>query len=221
MVNTTGLARTSSGRRADALRPLVIDVALPLGVYYLLSHLGLSTVDALLGGSVVPAARTVFGVVRDRRLNVLAALILAVNLAGIALTFLTGDPRLMLAKEGVVSSAIGLAMLGSLVVGRPLMTIKIKPMLARAREGYAAAFERLSATSPRFRTLERTLTAVWGVLLLADSVLRVIGAFTLPVSTMVWLGPVLLIGTIAIGVYGSGKLIGVPMKRMLDAEVAR
>ena len=45
-------------------------------------------------------------------MNPLATLMLAVNVAGIAVSFWTGDPRLMIAKDAVISSVIwGLVLL--------------------------------------------------------------------------------------------------------------
>ncbi|MEU5895830.1 hypothetical protein [Streptomyces venezuelae] len=38
------------------------------------------------------------------------------------------------------------------------------------------------------RPLERMFSVVWGAALFGEAVLRVVGAYTLPVDTMVWLG---------------------------------
>ena len=44
-------------------------------------------------GSIPPAIRAVAGFAAGRTANLLALLMLAVNLAGIVVSFLTGDPR--------------------------------------------------------------------------------------------------------------------------------
>ncbi|MGH3393552.1 MAG: VC0807 family protein [Streptosporangiaceae bacterium] len=86
-------------RVARSLVPLVIDVGIPVGSYYLLhAGLGLSLWLSLALSSVVPAVRSVTGLVAQRELNVLALLMLFVNVAGIAVSFATGDPRLMIAR---------------------------------------------------------------------------------------------------------------------------
>jgi len=51
-------------------------------------------------------------------------------------------------------------------------------------------------------------------------VVRLIGAFTLPVSTMVWLSTVITIGAIAAAVVVAGGAVGQPIEKMIDAEVA-
>jgi hypothetical protein len=70
---------------AAALRPLLIDVGIPIGTYYLLRNaFGVSLWLSLALSSIGPAVRAVAGLVAERKLNVLAMLMLAVNLAGIA-----------------------------------------------------------------------------------------------------------------------------------------
>jgi hypothetical protein len=60
---------------------------------------------------------------------------------------------------------------------------------------------------------------VWGLALLAECVVRIVGAYTIPVDTMVWLGSVILLVTMVIGFVVSGGLAVGPMERMLAAEV--
>src|SRR5437762_14109179 len=85
---------------AAALRPLVIDVGIPLGTYYLLRDgFGVSLWLSLALSSICPAVRAIAGLVAERKLNLLAVLMLAVNLTGIGISFLTGDPRAMIAKD--------------------------------------------------------------------------------------------------------------------------
>ncbi len=202
------------------LRPLALDLAVPIGSYYLLRDaFGLSQVLSLGLGSIVPAARTVWSALRDRRLNALAGLMLAVNVIGIALTFVTGDPRVMLAKDSGVSSVIGICILASAVGGRPLMSAGLKPWLTKGDPARITAWERLSAGSDRFRSLERRFSAIWGAALLAECVARLVGAFTLPVATMVWLGTVLTIAAILVGIGFSG-IATAPMERLIAAEAA-
>jgi hypothetical protein len=126
----------------------------------------------------------------------------------------------MLAKDGAVSSTIGIAILVSVFVGRPLMSAALKPMLVKANPAKAAAFDRLSATSPRFRRLERIFSLVWGVTLLCECALRVFLAFTLPVGTMVWLSTVMTIGAISVGMVASSAF-SVPIEKMVRQEAGR
>ncbi|MFG2903893.1 VC0807 family protein [Kitasatospora sp. NPDC048286] len=206
----------------SGLRPLALDVAAPLAGYYLLhSALGLSEFAALAWSSAFPAARTVLGLLGERRLNLWAALMLTVNLAGLALTFVTGDARLMIAKGGGLSGTVALAILVSALIGRPVMTPMLMPFLTKGRTEHAAAWQRLvegrAAGSRAFRRHERLFSGIWGTALLTECAARVVGAFTLPVSTMAWLSTVLMIGAIVAGSM-LGQIAVEPMERLVRAE---
>jgi hypothetical protein len=205
---------------ATALRPLLIDVGVPLGTYYLLRDaFGLSLWLSLALSSVGPAIRAVFGIAAERKLNVLALLMLAVNLAGIVVSFLTGDPRAMIAKDSLVSSVIAFAILASVVARRPLMSAGLKPFMTKGVPERAAAWDRLASGCTRFRRLERAFSAIWGFALLADCLARLVGAYTLPVTTMVWLSTVMVLGAVGLGVVAGG-FAARPIEKMVDAETA-
>ncbi|MFK4101091.1 VC0807 family protein [Streptomyces sp. NPDC019531] len=208
----------TNSKRAN-LAPLVVDVAVPIGAYYLLKDgLGTSTLMALALSSVVPAVRTGWSAVKERTVNGLAALILVVNVVGLLLSFVAGDPRLMLAKDSGVSSVIGIGILVSVALGRPMMTAGMKPWLVKGIAERESAWARLQDGSADFRRAERVFSIVWGVVLLAECVVRIVGAYTLPVDTMVWLGSVLMIVAMSVGFLVSGALAAGPMARMLIAE---
>ncbi|SOD84685.1 VC0807 family protein [Streptomyces sp. Ag109_G2-15] len=207
----------------DNFKPLLVDVAVPLGSYYLFKDgFGMSTFAALAWSSVVPAARTVWGLVKERKANGLAGLILVVNIVSLLLSFVSGDPRLMLAKDGGVSSTVAIGILVSVRLGKPMMTAGMKPFLVKGDAAKEAAWERLmsgaAAGSAAFLRKERAFSVVWGVALLAECVARVVGAYTVPVDTMVWLGTVFLIGAMAIAFVVGGGLAVEPMEKMLAAE---
>ena len=205
---------------AAALRPLLIDVGIPVGSYYLLRNaFGVSLWLSLALSSLGPAVRAIAGLLAERKLNLLAALMLAVNLTGIAVSFLAGDPRAMIAKDSIISSVIAFAILGSVVLRRPLMSAGLKPFMTRGEPRRTAAWDRLSAASPRFRRLELLFSTIWGLVLLAECVARLAGAYTLPVTTMVWLGTVMALGAIAVAIVAGGAAAG-PIQKMIDAEAA-
>ncbi|MEV6942218.1 VC0807 family protein [Streptomyces sp. NPDC051172] len=207
----------------DNLRPLIVDVAVPLGSYYLFKDaFGMSTFAALAWSSVVPAVRTVWSVVKERRTNGLAGLILVVNVVSLLLSFVSGDPRLMLAKDSAVSSTVGIGILVSVALGRPMMTAGMKPFLVKGDPKKEAAWQRLAsgraAASADFLRKERTFSVIWGVALLTECVARVVGAYTVPVETMVWLGGVVLAGVMVLTFLVSGGLAAGPMEEMLRTE---
>ncbi|WP_254389154.1 VC0807 family protein [Streptomyces sp. AC550_RSS872] len=218
----TGTTNPSAANGRQVLRnfaPLLIDVAVPLGAYYLLKNgFGTSTLMALALSSVVPAVRTGWGVVKAREVNGLAALILFVNVVSLLLSFVAGDPRLMIAKDSAASSTIGIGIIVSVVLGKPMMTAGMKPWVVKGDPRREAAWTRLRAGSARFRRAERVFSLVWGVVLLTECVVRVVGAYTLPVDTMVWVGNVIMVVAMGVGFLAGGALGAGPMAAMVVAE---
>jgi hypothetical protein len=201
---------------AASLRPLLIDIGIPVGSYYLLRDgFGASPWLSLALSSVGPAVRTVAGIAAERKANLLALLMLAVNLAGIMVSFLTGDPRAMIAKDSIVSSVIAFAILGSVALRRPLMSAGLRPFVTKGQPARDAAWDRLSAGSARFRRLELLFSAIWGLALLAECAARLVGAYTLPVTTMVWLGTVFTLGAIGLAMVVGGTAAA-PITKMVD-----
>jgi hypothetical protein len=142
-----------------------------------------------------------------------------VNVAGIAVSFLTGDPRAMIAKDSVVSSVIAFAMLGSVVGRRPLMTPGLRLFLTKGAPERESAWDRLQDRSARFRRLARLYTTIWGIALLGECIARCAGAYTLPVTTMVWLGGMMTLAAIGLAILVGGAAAG-PMLHMIEKETA-
>jgi hypothetical protein len=214
---------TNQHKKQNAFAPLLVDVAVPLGSYYLFKGaFGMSTFAALAWSSVVPAARTLWSVARERSVNGLAGLILVVNVVGLLLSFVSGDPRLMLAKDSGVSSTVGIGILVSVMLGKPMMTAALKPFLVKGNAARDAAWERLasgaSVASADFRRRERAFSIVWGAVLLTECVVRIIGAYTVPVDTMVWLGSAIMIVAMVLGIVVGGALGAGPMEAMVSFE---
>ncbi|NEC05908.1 VC0807 family protein [Streptomyces sp. SID7909] len=204
----------------DSMKPLLVDVALPLAAYYVLKAAGLGTFGALAWSSVVPAVRTVWSAVRERRLNGLAALMVSVNAVSLLLGLVSGDPRLMLLKDSAVSSVIGLTFLVTALRGRPMLSAGLRPWLTRGEAAKTAAWERLSAGSPAFHRAEIRFSAVWGCALLTECAVRAVGAYTVPVETMVWAGTVLMVASMFLAFLVSGRIAVAPMERMIAIETA-
>jgi len=205
----------------DSVLPLLMDVGVPLVAYYALKAAGASTFAALAWSSVVPVIRIAWSALRERRLNGLAALMVTVNVVGLLTSLVAGDPRLMLAKDSGVSSAIGIVVLVAAWRGRSMMSAGVRPWLVKGNADRDAAWQRLSAGSAAFRRAEKRFSVVWGTALLGECVVRTVGAYTVPVETMVWLGTVIMVATMVAAFLVSGRVSAVPMDRMIDAAVRR
>jgi hypothetical protein len=212
--------RPAAGGLAPTLVPLAVDVGLPLAATFVVSRLGGGTVAALSAGAVVPVLRTVGSLVVGHRLNRLAALMLATSVAGLAGGLVVGDPRLIVAKDGLVSATIAVAMLLSTRGGTPVMSAGLLPFVTRGVPARVAAWERLSAGSAPFRRLERRYTAVWGGVLLADCAGRAVAAFLVPEAWLPWVGGVVTVAAIVVAAVVSGAVAVGGLTGLVDEETA-
>lgn len=169
--------RSSNG---PLLQSLGLNVAAPLAVFYGLRAAGVGLWWAVLASAVPPMLEALLTVVRERRVGMLGALVLSMVALGAAMSAVTGSPRLMFAKDGWITGVIGLVFLATLR-GQPFI---YRVLSSVARGDKRAELERNWQASPTFRHVMRRLTAVWGVGLLLDSVVRVVLAYTLPIDSV-------------------------------------
>jgi hypothetical protein len=183
--------------KSALLKSLVPDVVLPVAVYYVCRLFGLDEVTSLLTAAAAALVRVLLTAVVRRRFNGLAALVCAGFTTGVLLVLLTGDPRFLLAKESLLSGLLGLLLLGSCLLGKPLMYALMRRLTADD-PGRLAEWERQWESAPRFRALFRTLTLVWGAGLLAESIIRIPLVYSLPLDVMTGLSTVLQLATFAL-----------------------
>ncbi|MEU4653299.1 VC0807 family protein [Streptomyces sp. NPDC023723] len=201
---------------------LVLDVGAPIGSYYLLKDgVGVSTLAALGWSGVLPVLRAGWGLAGRGAVNGLALLILLANGVGLVVGVEAGEPRLMLARDSVITSVVGFVLLGSVVVGRPMMSGMVRPWVVKGDAARERAWGRLRGESVDFRRAERWFTGMWGVAFAGESAVRVVGAYTLPVDVMVWLGTVVMCGVIGVTFVVSGAVAARPMLEMVERAVRR
>ncbi|WIY04202.1 VC0807 family protein [Amycolatopsis mongoliensis] len=204
------MTTTTSDR--GGLTMLLRDVALPMALYYVLRSFDVDALWALLVSAVPPVLRTGYVLARHRRIDPLSAFVLAVLLINGAVAVFSGDPRLLLVRSAWITLPLGVAMLGSLLVGRRPLLFRAACTLqpARARE-----LDQLWGLSPAFRQRWRTATLGWGAgcVLLACAV--VVMAFTLPVDVVPFLETALTVGSAVLGVKITRQRMGI--NRTVDA----
>lgn len=98
-------SRAQSWRAArTAAAPLVFDVAIPTGLYYALTAVGVPSIPALAAGGVIPFARAARSTIRAGKPDHLAAMMATLFILGLALTMVTGNPRALLLRESLAPS---------------------------------------------------------------------------------------------------------------------
>ncbi|MFG1791280.1 VC0807 family protein [Nocardia sp. NPDC049149] len=201
-MTTTAVETTTVEQPAPAFKPLHLlasigrDVAIPVGAYFGMHALGFSDFAGLLAGTVLSGALLLVETIRSRRLEALPAIILAVFVFGLVASFISGDPRMLIAKDSAGTALIGLAFVISILVGKPLTYLAARKMATAGGPARLAGLEDAYRTEPATRRTFRVLAMMWGGGLITEAAVRVVLAYQLPIHTMAWLSPVLMVATI-------------------------
>ncbi|AUI58757.1 VC0807 family protein [Amycolatopsis sp. BJA-103] len=184
---------TARRGRNPTLVLLLWDVALPLAAYYGLRLAGQSEQVSLLAGAAIAAFRIVWVAVRDRSFDGFAALLAGVLGVGLVLSLFTGDARFLLLKESFGTATAGIVLLVSCFSRTPMVLIAVRAGSSVAKR---AEIDRLAGEVPGFRRAFTRMSAVWGVALLVEAVVRVPLVYTLSADVMNGVSVVLLIAVI-------------------------
>ena len=160
---------------------LLGNIVLPYLIYVVLGDNGFTTTTALLASAVPPVVLTAFTALRKHRLDAPGVISLITIAIAIATSVLTGNARFMLAKDGLFPLVLGLAMLVSLLIGKPLIFHVIRLVAGVDNPDLVARLHR-AWQHEGYRTQLRRYTALCGIVLLAMVLAQVTGAFTLPVG---------------------------------------
>ena len=158
----------------------MFDIGAPIAVYYVLHGAGVSNLAALAAGGRAPGARRTLAAGRPapgrhgRRGG-------AGHDGGV-----TGDladraqPRFLLARDGLITGIWGAWFLATLAARRPAAFLFARPLLEGRLVFAVTSWDALWDAEPRFRRIWRVATVWWAAGLLADAVIRMVMAYTLP-----------------------------------------
>ncbi|HEY4452808.1 MAG TPA: VC0807 family protein [Pseudonocardiaceae bacterium] len=153
--------------------PILLDVIVPIGGYFLLHALGMSDFWALTIAGAGTGVAAIVNTVRKRRLDSIGLLIVLEVALSVALLFLTRDPRILLLKPAFYTAVGGVFVLLTCVAGRPLVYETGKPFATKGDPVRLAAYEESWRESPRFRQVLTGVTVGWGIGFLLVSVATV------------------------------------------------
>jgi hypothetical protein len=173
-------------RRSALLLALLLDLVLPLGVFYGLRAAGVDQWWALVLSAVVPATVVAVRFVTRRVLDWGALFVLSLVGLGVILAALTGDPRTLLVRDawlGMIGGAAGLWLIGSVFFGRPATMVMFRSMLiTKYGNERLARWEARWDNEPDFGHHLRVITMIWGIALLLNAVAQMIEAYVLPLE---------------------------------------
>ena len=179
-IRRTSLTLPGRGSPA-ALLGLVWDVGLPMVSFYGLRLAGASEWAALLTATLFAGARVGWVAWKSKRLTLFGALMMLVFGIGLAMAFVSGDPRILLAKNSVSSTVVGTAFLVSLAFKRPLTLIAFQTWRPEQADAYAAAYD----SDPALRAVVRRAAWAWGVGMMLAAVLRLPIIYLLPLDVTI------------------------------------
>nr|WP_309485401.1 VC0807 family protein [Streptomyces sp. WELS2] len=169
------------GALRGPLSSLVVDILLPLLIYYAARALGAGQGPALLLGGAPPALHLLAGAVRHRRVDGVDLFLTVLLVAAALVSLIGGGPRVLLFKNAALSLAVGAWALGTAFTSRPLAFRMGQRMhrgeAVRARAG-------LWQDSAPFRRGLRALTLLWGAEQFLDGGVGTLAAATLPPDTV-------------------------------------
>ena len=171
----------------------LVNFILPFMIYnYAEAPLG--EVRALLASSAPPIAWSLVEFARHRRIDALSLLVVC----GIALSLLAmiggGGVQFLQLREKLVTGVIGLAFVGSALIGKPLIYELALATKGRKSAGEAEEFQALQAYAG-FRRSMMVMTWVWGLGLLADVAISVVLVFALTIREYLIVNPIVGYGT--------------------------
>lgn len=194
----TPSAVAGTGSRVSAQREvavsLVVNAVLPTAVFYGLRAAGIDQWLALMLGLVAPAVKAIHSVLTKRRIDMLAGLVVTALLLSVAVSFLTGSPRTLLARDAWITAVVGLWI---------LLTLPRTPYYLYALRTFTggAVREQINAAwrdTPAFRRVVHVGTTIWGSALLLDAVTTVVLAYTMPIDSVPLLGALKLVAVIVL-----------------------
>jgi hypothetical protein len=164
-------------------------------------------VPALAIGGLWNVLELVIEYARHRRLDSLSVIVLIFLAVSIVSSLISGSVQFTLLKESAGTALFGLVLLGSLLAPRPLMFYFGRHFATDRSDGQIAWWNGLWRY-PQFRHGQRLLTAVWGIALLGEAIIRAALTFVLPTGVMVALNnflPLVIIAILVMWTIAFGK----------------
>jgi hypothetical protein len=167
---------------------------------YRLSVARLGETHAIMATAIVPAVWSLVQFARSRKIDAMSALVLSWIALSLVVLALGGSPKVLLFRESLITGLGGLMLIGSAMIGRPLMLVLVRyaftsqsgldtvlpsGIATRARtqlESYA--------DKPWFRRVITATTIVFGLILVAETAVLCVLVFSLPTEKVLLTRPI-------------------------------
>ncbi|QBD78177.1 hypothetical protein EPA93_20115 [Ktedonosporobacter rubrisoli] len=178
---------------------LAVNAAGPYIIYMVLeNYLHVPTLLALVATAVPSVIDSVVGIIRQKRINIIAGFTLVTVLIGLLLLFISGDQRLYLVRDACFTAVFGLVFLISSFFKRPLMFYLARTFVSGNTQEGIARFDLRWQQSAELRANMRTISLIWGAGLFLEAMLRISLVFTLSTQQFLSLSPFVSYGVVAL-----------------------
>lgn len=194
--NRSAASRTATLK--SLARSILINGALPFLLYWALkNYTNVSDFFALVVSGVPSIIDSIVGVIRSKRIDFLAGIVLLGIAVSLLVIVLGGSPKVFLIRESFFTIAFGLALLGSLAFPRPLMYYFSRHFATGNNPENIVWFDSLWQYAG-FRTSMRVMTVVWGIGLLLEATVRISLVIVLSTAQFLLISPFVIYGIIGI-----------------------
>jgi hypothetical protein len=173
---------------------IVINGAIPVIVYNFLLDYYTSFVSLLIA-TLIPLADNLFHLVKYRKADAFGLFMLTGFVLSLLAFVLGGNERLILLRESMVTGLLGLIFIASLLFTKPLIyhfAIRFSGSEASEKKGQ---FEK-NWEVPYFRFVLRIMTAIWGIALLGEAIVKMFLVYELSISTFLAVSQLIFYGVI-------------------------
>lgn len=167
----------------------------PLLLYKYLKSAGWSETRSLLGACLFPVLGAAYGLIKNKVLDLMAALTLSGIAVSLLALLLIKDPRLMLVQESFLTLLLGIASFVSLFAWkRPLMFYFGRYFECGNDPARMKEFDQDYVNYALARHVHRVLTVVWGFAFLAQFGAKAVLVYTQSTEVVLGIGPLITNG---------------------------
>ena len=178
---------------------MLFNFILPWAVYRLsVPYLG--ETHAIMATAVAPTVWSLVQFARSRKLDAMSVLVLSWIALSLFVLALSGSPKVLLFRETLITGLGGLVLIGSALIGRPLMPVLVRyafmsqsglgTVLQSSVAERARAQLELYADKPWFRRVIAATTVVFGLIVVAETVVLGVLVFSLPAEKVFLTRPI-------------------------------
>lgn len=175
---------------------ILLNGLLPVVLYnLLLGHF--SSFVSLLIATLVPLLDNLYHIILHRKADAFGLFMLTGFILSLLALLLGGSEKLILIRESLVTGILGLIFIGSLFYSKPLIYHFAIMFSAKGESEQMGKFEN-NWEFPYFRFVIRLMTAVWGVALLAEAVIKAILVYVLTITAFLAISQIIFYGTLGV-----------------------